>query len=64
MANLWTEFTARRGDALIANGKKPQNPNKLVVAATCEMAKTLAFCRTYDLGATGRRFESSRPTTY
>jgi hypothetical protein len=40
MANLWTEFTARRGDALIANGKKPQNPNKLVVAATCEMAKT------------------------
>jgi hypothetical protein len=40
VANLWTEFAAQRGDALIANGKEPQNPNKLVVAATCEVAKT------------------------
>jgi hypothetical protein len=24
---------------MIANGKEPQNPNKLVVAATFEMAK-------------------------
>jgi hypothetical protein len=40
VANLWTEFSARHGYWLIANGKKPQNPNKLVVAATCEVAKT------------------------
>jgi len=37
---LWTEFLAHRGDALITNGKEPQNPNKLVVAATFEMGKT------------------------
>ncbi len=40
VANLWTEFSAHRSDALIANGKEPQNPNKLVVAATFEKAKT------------------------
>jgi hypothetical protein len=40
VANLWTEFSAHRSDAPIANGKELQNPNKLVVAATCEMAKT------------------------
>lgn len=40
VANLWTEFAAHRSDALITNGKEPQNPNKLVVAATFEMAKT------------------------
>jgi hypothetical protein len=39
VANLWTEFAARGRDALIANGKEPQNPSKLVVAATCEVAK-------------------------
>jgi hypothetical protein len=39
-ANLWTEFAAHRGDVMIANGKEPQNPNKLVVAATFVMAKT------------------------
>jgi hypothetical protein len=40
VANLWTEFAAHHRDALVANGKEPQNPNKLVVAATCEVAKT------------------------
>jgi hypothetical protein len=40
VANLWTEFSAQEGEALIANGKELQNPNKLVVAATFEMAKT------------------------
>jgi len=40
VANLWTEFAAHDGEALTANGKKPQNPNKLVVAATFEKAKT------------------------
>ena len=40
VANLWTVFAARRRDALTVNGTEPQNPNKLVVAATCEMAKT------------------------
>ena len=40
VANLWTEFSAQPGEALIANGKELQNPNKLVVAATFEMAKT------------------------
>ena len=40
VANLWTEFAAHEGEALIANGKELQNPNKLVVAATYEMAKT------------------------
>jgi len=40
VANLWTEFAAQRSEALPTNGKEPQNPNKLVVAATCEVAKT------------------------
>ena len=40
VANLWTEFASHEGEGLIANGKEPENPNKLVVAATCEMAKT------------------------
>jgi hypothetical protein len=40
VANLWTEFAAHESEALIANGKEPQNPNKLVVAATFEVAKT------------------------
>jgi len=40
VANLWTEFAARRGEALVANGKEPQNPNKLEVAATFELTKT------------------------
>ena len=40
VANLWTEFSAQRRYAMMANGKEPQNPNKLVVAATLEMAKT------------------------
>jgi len=26
VANLWTEFSAHRRDAMIANGKGPQNP--------------------------------------
>jgi hypothetical protein len=39
VADLWTKFSARHGDGLTANGKKLQNPNKLVVAATFEMAK-------------------------
>jgi hypothetical protein len=40
VANLWTEFSAQRRYAMMANGKKPQNPSKLVVAATFEKAKT------------------------
>jgi len=40
VANLWTQFTARRGHALTTNVKEPQNPNELVVAATFEKAKT------------------------
>jgi hypothetical protein len=40
VANLWTEFAARRDDEMTVNGKEPQNPSKLVVAATCEVAKT------------------------
>jgi hypothetical protein len=40
VANLWTEFAAQRGYWLITNGKELQKPNKLVVAATCEVAKT------------------------
>lgn len=40
VANLWTEFAAQGSEALIANGKAPQNPSKLVVAATFEKAKT------------------------
>jgi len=40
VANLWTEFAAHQRDALAASGKETQNPNKLVVAATFEMAKT------------------------
>ena len=40
VANLWTEFTAQRCDSLTKDGKEPQNPNKLAVAATFEMAKT------------------------
>lgn len=40
VANLWTEFAAHRSAVLATNGKEPQNPNKLVVAATFEKAKT------------------------
>jgi hypothetical protein len=40
VANLWTEFAAQRRYWLTANVKEPQNPNKLVMAATLEMAKT------------------------
>ena len=40
VADLWTKFSARHGDGLTANGKKLQNPNKLVVAATFEKANT------------------------
>ena len=40
VANLWTEFAAHDGETLTANGKEPPNPNKLVVAATFEKAKT------------------------
>ena len=43
VANLWTEFAAQRGYWLIANVKEPQNPNKLVVAATFEKANTYVF---------------------
>jgi hypothetical protein len=39
VANLWTEFSTQRRYAMIANVKEPQNPNKLVVAATYEVAK-------------------------
>ena len=39
VANLWTEFAAQHSEAVAMNGKEPQNPNKLVVAATCEVAK-------------------------
>jgi len=45
VANLWTEFAAHCGDVLITNGKGPQNPNKLVVAATCEVAKLSSLPR-------------------
>jgi hypothetical protein len=40
VANLWTEFAAQREYWLLANGNELQKPNKLVVAATFEMAKT------------------------
>jgi len=40
VANLWTEFSEQGSKALATNGKEPQNLNKLVVAATFEMAKT------------------------
>jgi hypothetical protein len=40
VANLWTEFSAQRRYVMRANGKDRKNPNKLVVAATFEMAKT------------------------
>jgi len=40
VANLWTEFAAHDREVLTADGKEPQNPKKLVVAATFEIAKT------------------------
>jgi hypothetical protein len=43
VANLWTEFSAQNDDALATNVKEPQNPNKLVVAATFERANTYVF---------------------
>jgi len=43
VANLWTEFAAQHREALATNGKEPQNPNKLVVAATFEKANTYVF---------------------
>jgi hypothetical protein len=52
VANLWTEFAAHEGEALTPNGKKLQNPNKLVVAATFETAKTYLFAKTVIMNPT------------
>jgi hypothetical protein len=40
VANLWTKIAAQHSEKLPTNGKEPQNPNKLVVAATLEKTKT------------------------
>jgi hypothetical protein len=37
--NLWTEFAAHHGDLANNEWERTGNPNKLVVAATFEMAK-------------------------
>jgi len=60
VANLWTEFAARRRDALIAYGNELQT---LINSWWLQPSKrqNLAFCRTCDLGPRDRRFESSRP---
>jgi len=42
---MWTEFSAQRGYWQIADEKKLQNPNKLVVAATFEMPHQYTFLR-------------------
>jgi hypothetical protein len=47
---VWTEFAAHRGDVMIEK-EEPQNPSKLVVAATCEIAKT-CFLSTGDMNPT------------
>lgn len=40
VANLWTEFSAQRREAMVAYGKEPQNPLIFLVAATLEKTKT------------------------
>jgi hypothetical protein len=52
VANLWTEFSAQRRDAMIVNGKEPQNPNKFVVAATVEKANTYVFAESVIMNPT------------
>ena len=43
VANTWTKITARHGYAMVRNGKKPENPYYLSVAATFEKAITYVF---------------------
>ena len=63
MANLWTEFAAQRGETVATNGKEPQNPKKLLVAATFAKAKPYAFAEPvihipkYDQLSTERKFD-------
>jgi hypothetical protein len=43
VANTWTKITARYGYAMVTNGKEPENPLNLLVAATLEKAITYVF---------------------
>ncbi len=43
VANTWPKITARYGYAMVTNGKEPENPYDLLVAATFEKAMTYVF---------------------
>jgi len=43
VANLWTEFPASERFAMAMNVRRCKNPNKTLVAATFEKAKTYIF---------------------
>ena len=40
VANTWPKITALNVYAMVKNGKEPENPLNLLVAATFEMANT------------------------
>jgi len=40
VANTWPKITGRDVYAMVRNGKKPENPQNLLVAATFEKANT------------------------
>jgi hypothetical protein len=46
VANLWTDFAAREGYAMGSDGTQSKNPNRSLVAATFEKAKTYVFAVT------------------
>jgi len=46
VANLWTELAAHRVYAMATNGKECKIPNRFLVAATFEKAKTYVFAAT------------------
>src|SRR3989442_14776427 len=43
VANTWPKKTGRDVYAMVRNGKKPENPQNLSVAATLEKANTYVF---------------------
>jgi hypothetical protein len=57
MANTWTKITARYGYPMVRNGKEPENPLNLLVAATFEKAITYVFAESAISQCGGQEFD-------
>ena len=57
VANTWTKITARYGYVMVRNGKEPENPNDLLVAATFEKAIAYVFAESPDSQGGGQEFD-------